>query len=864
MNTIPTPCCAWRERTPSRRSSGSRLRCVAGFLLLLYAGFAPLHALDRPVAFLPAESGVDFSQDEKRLVEGKALYGQIPDRFSPAVASQHFPDDPSFSILAFDDFTVNRSALPLEQVIVFGVERGDPSRNRGVFLRIQSEPAFSQPGTVFVNAAGRQEGGNLIFDLPSVLPLQPGTYWVTAWVDRPFRSGGQWFWRGGRTSRGWEPQLQNPGNFFRMGVDPVAGSSFHHTRADLGFSVNAASADTCVATWGFEHAFVDITSALPQSGEVRMSRCDPLPMSMAGTDVHGFLRQCASCDDSSSQRFVRALTRTDWLLLTGGGELATAAGDNVGSSIQDYTSVYYVPPEDIAPGEERIVQIEAKMHHADVLTPPSHEPCDTVWDITVKRELTMESRTIDGVVVEKEKDEYVYTVTTTSDFCSSPASKEVVGNCLPSSTWCTGGPITGDWNPSRFLWQTNDYILLEGDGSDFDDVMITCEPDGMGCNVPGETTIGTQDELLYTWTASAGTFPNGNIGKDVAFKTPDEEGMVTVTLEIRNSSTRAIDPPLLVQKTFDVIEIRRRATVAAVAWIDESAPGVASLPLATASPPVLPRPTGNPKDPSIRLVRAPKYHTKAKTRLLTPPQKFFHGLVGMESHLFRRLPSGVPSSEGALHPWYHGAKGVRESGNPMPPSSLDDLDGLRNWMAGREFRSVIGFRVEAPARLDKILDVEIDDPQKFDLIFDEGWTPVRGFELIVPNKGIAWFFSGDWPPTFSRGERRNEKISITGICTEEARIEISQEFRLGPRINEINKLMTNRDAPWIEVILVLTLRGSSAASSSDLVLSGTGFPSYEVYFGANENPMVNIQSEPPGLSVIQFIDRGSKIDPGGV
>lgn len=149
--------------------------------------------------------------------------------------SQYFSDFPDFATLGFDDFTLS-SAYNLTSLTVYGVENGNSAFNAAVRYAIV-DVASNSPNTVFAAGVGVQVGSDLQFDLTGVT-LGAGTYWLTAWVDRPFGGGGQWFWAEAGTANGGESIFHNPGGGFGFGTNPTPGSAIFGAPSDLAFTLS--------------------------------------------------------------------------------------------------------------------------------------------------------------------------------------------------------------------------------------------------------------------------------------------------------------------------------------------------------------------------------------------------------------------------------------------------------------------------------------------------------------------------------------------------------------------------------------------------------------------------------------------------
>ncbi len=174
--------------------------------------------------------------------------------------SQEFPDLPKFSTYQFDDFTVSRDmfidrltargidraagsriqawqpegrALPQLWVDLeaFGDEtepsRGNPEYDNGVIAEIWD----GLPGPVYEGRKVMQsmsggedlDTGTLTFDFSSQ-PLSAGHYWITVYLVRPYRPGGQWLWFSTPQVEGSEHHSYNPGGGYGMGDQPVTAS----------------------------------------------------------------------------------------------------------------------------------------------------------------------------------------------------------------------------------------------------------------------------------------------------------------------------------------------------------------------------------------------------------------------------------------------------------------------------------------------------------------------------------------------------------------------------------------------------------------------------------------------------------------
>jgi PEP-CTERM motif len=172
---------------------------------------------------------------------GGILYSQPYDNESPGVTSQVFTDSGSLSTLAFDEVTVTGGGWLVQSVNIYGQEQGDPTQNVGVFLQFQSTTLPNYTDTTDPTYSGTEDSsGNLNFTGQNIL-LSPGTYWITAWVERPFFTGGEWFWdtttAGSPIGSGYD--IQNPGGGLIYGdTTAVPGSPLLGTPPNLAFTIS--------------------------------------------------------------------------------------------------------------------------------------------------------------------------------------------------------------------------------------------------------------------------------------------------------------------------------------------------------------------------------------------------------------------------------------------------------------------------------------------------------------------------------------------------------------------------------------------------------------------------------------------------
>jgi hypothetical protein len=188
------------------------------------------------------------------------LWDQPWDGVSGAYVAQEFPDAPGFTAFQYDDFTAAEEWAS-DRLTVSGFDR---VREGGVDWFIPSVPwslpaegvensdVIAQiwdglPGSLggarvmeSVDGGEQLDTGALVFDFGGQR-LSPGHYWLTVYVVRPFRQGGQWFWLSTGRVQGGEHFFYNPGGGFGLGQEPVAASAVPpppgHTKTDMVFTL---------------------------------------------------------------------------------------------------------------------------------------------------------------------------------------------------------------------------------------------------------------------------------------------------------------------------------------------------------------------------------------------------------------------------------------------------------------------------------------------------------------------------------------------------------------------------------------------------------------------------------------------------
>ncbi|GIV15555.1 MAG: hypothetical protein KatS3mg022_0990 [Armatimonadota bacterium] len=203
------------------------------------------------------------------------LWHQPWDGVSRGSPAQEFtdPDNSIYSVWLFDDFTVPEPGWWIDRVTIYGSEQGTPSYNLGIYLSISPAPHVDvldvvATGTEVVLEPGEtplRRRANLEFELNGFY-LPPGTYYLSAWVRRPFDPGGQWFWLRTSPTFGEPFYLHNPGGGWGFGGNPVGGGWL--TEQDLSFTIEGRSTITIAGTVDLQDYQGDKT-VIPVTIEVR-------------------------------------------------------------------------------------------------------------------------------------------------------------------------------------------------------------------------------------------------------------------------------------------------------------------------------------------------------------------------------------------------------------------------------------------------------------------------------------------------------------------------------------------------------------------------------------------------------------------
>lgn len=148
------------------------------------------------------------------------LYDQTANAGSDGVPSQEFPESPSMTSQAADDFTVPYGQhWAISEVGTVGSSASTANRPFNLWLYGEQGPRLG-PGKELFAARNLNAVGGPSYSIPVVgAPvLDPGTYWVSAQASND--AGGTWLWSPQRLQGGRRPAIwQNVGN--GLGTDCI-------------------------------------------------------------------------------------------------------------------------------------------------------------------------------------------------------------------------------------------------------------------------------------------------------------------------------------------------------------------------------------------------------------------------------------------------------------------------------------------------------------------------------------------------------------------------------------------------------------------------------------------------------------------
>ncbi|HET6643884.1 MAG TPA: PEP-CTERM sorting domain-containing protein [Fimbriimonadales bacterium] len=172
------------------------------------------------------------------------LYTQPYDGTSFGFISQTVTDHKELSTYLFDDLNIG-TPWTINKITAFGEEGGIASATTAVTVRIQENHSFTNPGAIAlevrIKGNSAMQSGNAVLDIPDIV-VDPGQYWISVWVDRPFDTGGQWNWRSTQPVTGSEAWAHNPGGGLLGSTDPGTIDSFSGLGpTDLAFEIDGTA-----------------------------------------------------------------------------------------------------------------------------------------------------------------------------------------------------------------------------------------------------------------------------------------------------------------------------------------------------------------------------------------------------------------------------------------------------------------------------------------------------------------------------------------------------------------------------------------------------------------------------------------------
>jgi hypothetical protein len=181
------------------------------------------------------------------LASGSAIaqqtggYDQPYDGTSSGVTSQKFTGASSLSTYAYDDFTVpDGQYWNVDTIYIRGRETGNAAATTRWSIRISDAPGTTSQTLSQFNSGPNPPfiGEDIVAVVAGDLVLLPGTYWLSAWVERP-ASGGQWLWKQTTPVRGSQGYIHNPGGGMGFGTTPIALGNLPDANGprDLAFSI---------------------------------------------------------------------------------------------------------------------------------------------------------------------------------------------------------------------------------------------------------------------------------------------------------------------------------------------------------------------------------------------------------------------------------------------------------------------------------------------------------------------------------------------------------------------------------------------------------------------------------------------------
>lgn len=157
--------------------------------------------------------------------------------------SQLFTDYPDYSAYDFDDFDAG-SNYYIDLLTIYGYETGSSGYNVDIIGEIWDGLPGSYGGSMIMSSvSGTQSGSDLAINFGGQYLPAGNNYWITAYVKRPYSTGGQWFWHPtGSVNNGSNAYFYNPGGAFGFGTDPIPDNTIFSLQSDMALKLEGRDA----------------------------------------------------------------------------------------------------------------------------------------------------------------------------------------------------------------------------------------------------------------------------------------------------------------------------------------------------------------------------------------------------------------------------------------------------------------------------------------------------------------------------------------------------------------------------------------------------------------------------------------------
>lgn len=290
---------------------------------------------------------------------------------------------------------------------------------------------------------------------------------------------------------------------------------------------------SCQLTAGWLHRSAGVELLAPD-GVVQLAVAEPLPVAVAATDVHVLELICACehhCEGEDAEEdtgpcrtkiTAPARVRVSW---TAASPLFVLRTDDAPRT-DDSGETVLVQQPDLPVGGEGMVRLRVTVAHDDKDKAGDHT--DSALDLEVRFRRT-DLATVEATVTAGGRGRSRRGAAEEADDGSPECG------CSPEVGWKVGN-ITGAIGKIPAGVLAGDLVRLDVDGSVADEALLACRPTGH-CE-PAERRVPVSDPLVFAWSATAGSFPAGNVGRAVAWRAPEEPGRVTFTCSVERSGVR--------------------------------------------------------------------------------------------------------------------------------------------------------------------------------------------------------------------------------------------------------------------------------------------------------------------------------------